>query len=562
MSRIFAFLLILCLAISTAQAFADVDYESDYEAALTLAMNDLTNVGGLRTAVDMLQRLGSYKLSKSYLQYLQPILDLMSDAPNIAVIRIRIEACTRNAVLAEELAERGFPSCEDILNYIAARELETAGDYESAFEAYAVMVILDAPDRMQMMIEAMMNSDSVLNIRYVDTEGAELDSETEEVPRGSKKTFTARTFDGYGLIPDCPDSVTVTVDAMGMMSRREVVFTYRRLPDMAAVTVIHRTEDGTELARETVEIGYGETRVFTARIFEGYGLLNESETVAAVTVDQNGEPSRGEVVFLYEAASLEELLSDFRWEYGDNETHDLSILGYDGVEQTVMIPYGVTVIGDYAFYDHAELTAVVIPESVTSIGDSAFSKCTGLTDITIPESVTRIELYAFSGCTALKTVTIPGSVTSIGVCTFSGCTGLTAVKIPDSVTGIAGYAFSGCVGLTSVVIPESVTSIGNCAFRGCTGLTSVAIPGSVTGIGDYAFGDCTSLTSVAIPDSVTGIGSSAFRGCFSLTTVTIPDSVTSIRQHAFQGCPNLKILTSNNMVIDYCRENGIPCGNE
>ena len=68
---------------------------------------------------------------------------------------------------------------------------------------------------------------------------------------------------------------------------------------------------------------------------------------------------------------------------------------------------------------------VVIPNGVTSIGDSAFKNCTSLTGITIGGSVTIIGGCAFSHCTSLTSITIGGSVTSIGKEAFSGCDLLT-----------------------------------------------------------------------------------------------------------------------------------------
>ena len=50
----------------------------------------------------------------------------------------------------------------------------------------------------------------------------------------------------------------------------------------------------------------------------------------------------------------------------------------------IIIPYGVTKIGDEAFKGCASLTSVEIPKSVTVIGDEAFSGCTGLTSVKIP----------------------------------------------------------------------------------------------------------------------------------------------------------------------------------
>ena len=47
----------------------------------------------------------------------------------------------------------------------------------------------------------------------------------------------------------------------------------------------------------------------------------------------------------------------------------------------LIIPDGVTSIGDYAFYNYNSLTAITIPSSVTSIGDYSFGWCSGINDV-------------------------------------------------------------------------------------------------------------------------------------------------------------------------------------
>ncbi|MDE6295294.1 MAG: leucine-rich repeat protein [Muribaculaceae bacterium] len=51
-----------------------------------------------------------------------------------------------------------------------------------------------------------------------------------------------------------------------------------------------------------------------------------------------------------------------------------------------------------------EITNLVIPFNVTSIGNYSFYNCSGLTSVTIPESVTTIGQRAFSGCSGLTTI--------------------------------------------------------------------------------------------------------------------------------------------------------------
>ena len=152
----------------------------------------------------------------------------------------------------------------------------------------------------------------------------------------------------------------------------------------------------------------------------------------------------------------------------------------------------------HLYLNGEEVKDLIIPDGITSIGDYAFYSCSGLTSVTIPNSVTSIGNHAFRDCGDVTSVTIPNSVTSIGSEAFRGCRGLTSMAIPNGVTSIGNDAFKGCSGLTSVTIPSTITSIGGSAFSDCSGLTSLTIPNSVTSIGDWAFSGCSGLTEIYI----------------------------------------------------------------
>ncbi|MCI8298984.1 MAG: leucine-rich repeat domain-containing protein [Lachnospiraceae bacterium] len=276
---------------------------------------------------------------------------------------------------------------------------------------------------------------------------------------------------------------------------------------------------------------------------------------------------------------------------------------YTGTASEVVVPEGVTSIGEYAFADNINLLSVSIPQSVVSIGESAFAGCSKLTGIYIPAHVADIGEHAFIDC-CLKTIIVengntvydsrencnaiietetntllfgcPNTIIPEGTKHIAHCaffrTGIATVNFPKGVMSIGDSAFFAC-NMTEVIFPEELTSIGKAAFSQSKELAKISVPEKVTHIGLSAFELCGNLSTIEvaegntvydsrencnavietesntlilgcqntiIPEGVTGIGERAFMGSGYLKKIDIPETVTHIESYAFWMCRNLK----------------------
>ena len=223
-----------------------------------------------------------------------------------------------------------------------------------------------------------------------------------------------------------------------------------------------------------------------------------------------------------------------------------SQLSSDATE--VVIPDGITIIPNNAFYGFKSLTSVTIPDSVTSIGNSAFYNCTSLTDVTIPDSVTSIGEKAFYGCTALTTIYIPSSVTTMvgyssGINPFYYCSPSLKIycEVSAKQSGWGGYwnyySSSKTLSVTYGVTREEYEASYGFYLQLSSDVTEITIPDGITVIPDNAFYGFKNLTKVEIPNSVTSIATNAFYGCTTLTSVYIPNSVTTISASSYSYSP-------------------------
>ena len=287
--------------------------------------------------------------------------------------------------------------------------------------------------------------------------------------------------------------------------------------------------------------------------------------------------------------------------------------------KSVVIPDNVKSVGEYAFTANTALTSVEIGDSVKEIGKNAFCKCSALTEIVFSDegALSVLGEYAFSDCSEITALTLPEGLSDIGYACFYNDIKLESVTIPESVMHVGRYAFfmtkfftdaytsgekfiyadnwlvyckeetlkeitvldldsfkEGTVGiadytfektekLAEIYTPATLKVIGKYAFSQGKEIWKIeTYDNSVEIVDEYAFFFCKCLTQIMFREGLKQIGDYAFYGCSLLDNKTvgssiIPDSVTSIGMYAFKNTalwnkPNYYgIVYAGNWVVGY-----------
>ena len=221
------------------------------------------------------------------------------------------------------------------------------------------------------------------------------------------------------------------------------------------------------------------------------------------------------------------------------------LVHYQGSEEHVVIPEGITKIAPRIFWNNNNVKSIVVADTVREIGFRTFSGCGKLEKIILSASLKKIPNEAFSFCPELKSVQLSDRITEIGKNAFCYCSKLESIAIPEGVTEIGECAFSMCKNLKKVYLPESLVSLGNSAFASCEKLEDINIPDSLTNIGLNAFFNtavpmiiihnellnCNCDGDVVIPDGVEVIKSVTQCGK-AIKSISIPESVSVIEEGA------------------------------
>ena len=263
------------------------------------------------------------------------------------------------------------------------------------------------------------------------------------------------------------------------------------------------------------------------------------------------------------------------------------LIGYEGPGGDVVVPDGVTAIGDHVFcnggygcphvlrsmnitsvtlpngvvrvghraFGGCPLNRIVLPDSIISIGSEAF-RGSGLTSVVIPPLVDTIEYCTFADCKSLKYAMLSDSLVTLGNNAFANSS-LAEITIPGSVTSVGEYAFSDCTLLKTAKISQGVQRIDRCAFQNCVALTSVNLPGTLKVMGDWAFYNDYCLSSIDIPRSLSIIPTGAFCGCSQLVRANIPAGVSVVGSQAFKDCVRLSGVNAKGSVVFAKTLNGI-----
>lgn len=268
-----------------------------------------------------------------------------------------------------------------------------------------------------------------------------------------------------------------------------------------------------------------------------------------------------------------------------------TVVGTDGVSESLTIKDGTTAIKEGAFSGNTAIKSLIIPSSVNTIERGAFSGCEGITQVV--DGVSYVDNWAIDSINTKEAITLREGTVGIAEEALSSLPYLKSLVIPDTVLYINSRALYGALALEEITLPFVGSAIDSTysmhfgyifgafsseknsdyvpstlknvkvtvadkiytrAFFDCSTIECITLPGTLTSIDGRAFEGCSSLKEIMIPDSVTAIGERAFLNCYALESVSLPqnEDFKTIEQFCFAYCKSLRAVEIPGSV-DYIR---------
>ncbi len=225
--------------------------------------------------------------------------------------------------------------------------------------------------------------------------------------------------------------------------------------------------------------------------------------------------------------------------------------------EKIILPEGITEIGDFALAYATTLTDVNFPSTLKDIGTSAFTdcfrmpsenfvlndglekigkqafyQCHGLTEkIVLPQSLKEIWCGAFYRC-EITEINIPENLEFLGCFAFAGSKFKTAILPDDCYLCPEGCQFYNNWELTEAHLPDNSLFVPPAIFDSCIILSKVNVPSKTITIGEFAY-NLTAISQIDFPATLETIGQDAFQRCSKLESVVLPPSIKRIGDRAF-----------------------------
>lgn len=281
-----------------------------------------------------------------------------------------------------------------------------------------------------------------------------------------------------------------------------------------------------------------------------------------------------------------------KYPFGHKSSRYIMTYAFDGagLTGTIALPYGVQVLGNYAF-GNGKYSRLIIPSSISNIYGDFCKNTTTLTELvlnfegktwytyagwdlgTVPSTcyirvpVGRVQHYKNNSALSSRSSYITAGAYDFAYeNSYNGSWHLTILSNSSTTfngntyAGTAKYVYytsnpdkTGC-GFDTYETDKTVegdqrkyliTQIGDSCLAGAKS-TTLNIPSSVTRIGDNAFYGVSTITTanLTLPSGLTYIGANAFRSTKLTGEIKIPSTVTSIGHDAFWNVPLTSIFFS------------------